>query len=124
MKKFAGGMLFVGALAVGAVAAYAEGYPADNSGKNHRDRAEKAVTPGDQSSTESDLAITQAIRKDVLADDALSINAHNVKIITASGIVTLRGPVKSAGEKANIGVKAGHAKGVKGVDNQIEIASE
>ena len=59
-----------------------------------------------------------------MADKSLSTNAHNVKIITANGVVTLRGPVKSAAEKANIGAKAQQAAGVRRVDNQLEIASD
>lgn len=124
MKKLAAAMVFVGGLAVWVLSARAEDYPADNSGKNVRDRQDAAVTSGDQSNSQSDLTITQEIRKAVVADKDLSTNAHNVKIITANGVVTLRGPVKSAEEKANIGVKAEHVAGVTRVDNQIEIASD
>jgi hyperosmotically inducible periplasmic protein len=124
MKKLAAVMVLVGGLAVLSVAsARAQGYPADNSGKNVRDRQAAAVTSGDQSNTQSDLDITQEIRKAVIADKDLSTNAHNVKIITANGVVTLRGPVKSSAEKANIGAMAKHVAGVTRVDNQIEIAS-
>ena len=123
MKKLAAAMVLVGGLAVWIPSARADGYPADNSGKNVRDRQDAAVTSGDQSNTQSDLNITQEIRKAVIADKELSTNAHNVKIITANGVVTLRGPVKSAEEKANIGAKAQQAAGVTRVDNQIEIAS-
>src|SRR5689334_15333046 len=98
-------------------------YPADNSGKNVRDRQDSSRTPGDQSNNKSDLAITQAIRKAVVADKALSTNAHNVKIITANGVVTLRGPVNSAEEKETIAAKAKQVAGVKNVDNKLEIAS-
>ena len=124
MKKLAALMLCVGGLAVWVTPARAQSYPADNSGKNVRDRLEAAVTSGDQSNTQSDLNITQEIRKAVIADKDLSMNAHNVKIITANGVVTLRGPVKSSEEKANVAAKAGHAAGVTRVDNQIEIASD
>jgi osmotically-inducible protein OsmY len=37
--------------------------------------------------------------------------------------VTLRGPVKSAAEKATIEAKAKQGAGVSRVDNQLEIAS-
>jgi hyperosmotically inducible periplasmic protein len=123
MKTLATVMVLVGGLAVCVASARAQGYPADNSGKNVRDRQDAAVTSGDQSNSQSDLNITQAIRKAVIADKGLSTNAHNVKIITANGVVTLRGPVKSSAEKANIGAMAEHVAGVTRVDNQIEIAS-
>ena len=54
-------------------------------------------------------------------DDTLSTNAHNVKIITVDGVVTLRGPVKSAAEKAAVADKAHKTAGVVRVDNQIEV---
>ena len=104
-------------------ASRAADYPADNSGKNVRDRQDSSRTPGDQSNNKSDLAITQAIRKAVVADKSLSTYAHNVKIITANGFVTLRGPVSSPEEKETIAAKAKQVAGVKSVDNKLEIAS-
>ena len=80
-------------------ASRAADYPADNSGKNVRDRQDSSRTPGDQSNNKSDLAITQAIRKAVVADKALSTNAHNVKIITANGVV-IRTPADPSALKA------------------------
>jgi len=59
----------------------------------------------------------------VTADDSISINGKNVKIITVDGTVTLRGPVKSEQEKTNIAAKAQQIAGVKQVDNQLEIAN-
>ena len=69
--------------------------------------------PGDQSENEADRTITQNIRKAITADDSLSTNAKNVKIITNDGTVTLRGPVKSEKEKADIEAKAKQVAGVK-----------
>ena len=122
MNRFAAVRGFVGGLAVSVASAHAQGYPADNSGNNVRYRQDTAVTATDQSNSKADLNITQAIRKAVMADKKLSTNAHNVKIITANGVVTLRGPVKSAKEKKNIGAKAARVAGVTRVDNQLEIA--
>src|ERR1700730_6773711 len=98
-------------------------YPADNSGKNVRDRQESSKTPGDQSNSKADVAITQAIRKAVVADKALSTKAHNVKIITADGVVTLRGPVNSSEEKDKIAAKDKSVAGVKRVENKLELGS-
>jgi hyperosmotically inducible periplasmic protein len=123
MKKLAAAITVVAAVTVSAPTIRAADYPADNSGKNVRDRQDTTATSGDQSNAKSDVAITQAIRKAVMADKKLSTNAHNVKIITANGAVTLRGPVNNTEEKRNIGEKAKHAVGVKSVDNQLEIAS-
>ena len=95
----------------------------DNSGRNVRDRNDQNKTAGDQSENEADRTITQNIRQAVTADDSLSTNAKNVKIITNDGTVTLRGPVKSEKEKAEIEAKAKQVAGVKRVDNQLEVAS-
>ena len=95
----------------------------DNSGRNVRDRNDQTKTAGDQSESEADRTISQNIRKALTADDSLSTNAKNVKIITNDGTVTLRGPVKSEKEKTDIEAKAKQVAGVKSVDNQLEIAS-
>ena len=123
MKKLSAAIAIAGALVAWTPATQAQEYAPDNSGKNVRDRNPAAVTAGDQSNDKSDLTITQQVRKAVMADKGLSTNAQNVKIITADGVVTLRGPVKSAGEKASIAEKAKHVAGVSRVDNQLEIAS-
>ena len=97
---------------------------ADNTERNVRDRDDESLTPMDQGNSEADLEITQTIRKAVVAHDDLSVNAQNVKIITKDGVVTLRGPVKSAKEKTAIAKIAKKAAGAKSVDNQLEIESE
>jgi hyperosmotically inducible protein len=78
----------------------------DNSGRNVRDRDNATKTSGDQSENEGDRTITQDIRRAITSDDALSTNAKNVKIVTNDGTVTLRGPVKSEKEKADVAAKA------------------
>jgi osmotically-inducible protein OsmY len=97
--------------------------PADNSGRNERDRNEATKTAGDQAVYESDRTISQNIRQAIGKDDSVSTNGKNAKIITVDGTVTLRGPVKSEQEKTNIGAKAQQIAGVKSVDNQLEIAN-
>jgi hyperosmotically inducible periplasmic protein len=104
-------------------AASAEDHPADNTGKNVRDRSGHTLTSGDQSSSKPDIKITQEVRKAVVGDKDLSTNAHNVKIITKNGIVTLRGPVNTPEEKASVADKAKSIAGVHRVDNQLEVAS-
>lgn len=96
---------------------------ADNTGRNVRDRSGETKTPGDQSESEADRTITQNIRQVIIADDSLSTNGKNIKIITSDGVVTLRGPVKGEKEKADIAAKAQQIAGVKKVDNQLEVAN-
>lgn len=96
---------------------------ADNTERNVEDRDDDALTPMDQGGSEADRDITQTIRKAVVARDDLSTNAKNVKIITRDGVVTLRGPVKSADEKKIVAKIAAKAAGAKSVDDQLEIES-
>jgi osmotically-inducible protein OsmY len=97
---------------------------ADNTGKNVRDRDSNTMVPTDQAENKADLTITQNIRKAVVDDDGLSTTAKNVKIVTANGVVTLRGPVKSAAEKASIEAKARKVAPEAKVQNQLEVAPE
>jgi hyperosmotically inducible protein len=92
---------------------------ADNTARNADSPA--AQTPVDQAENGPDLQISQDIRKAIVADDSLSLDAHNVKVITAAGIVTLRGPVKSEQEKTAIEAKAKQVAGVTRVDNFLEV---
>ena len=70
----------------------------------------------------ADRAITQKIRKAVHEDKSLSTYAHNIKIITQDGKVTLRGPVRSEDEKSNLQAKAAEIAGQDNVTNQLEVA--
>jgi hyperosmotically inducible protein len=45
-----------------------------------------------------------------------------VKVITVGSKVTLRGPVKTAQEKATVATLAKQTPGVTAVDDQIEVA--
>ncbi|MBA2622652.1 MAG: BON domain-containing protein [Chthoniobacterales bacterium] len=96
-------------------------HAADNTGKNQRDSSGDTKTSGDQSESAEDIKITAAIRRAVVADDSLTMTATNVKIITANGVVTLRGPVNSAAEKAKIAELAKKAAGSAKIENQLEV---
>jgi osmotically-inducible protein OsmY len=70
----------------------------------------------------TDRTITQKIRKAIHEDKSLSTYAHNIKVITQDGKVTLRGPVKSEDEKSNLEAKAVSVAGQENVTNRLEIA--
>lgn len=93
----------------------------ENTELNVRDKAGTTLTPEDQKETKKDIKITAHIRKAVVKVKSLSVNAHNVKIITRNGVVTLRGPVESAAESLKIEKIAKHTRGVVRIDNQLEI---
>jgi hyperosmotically inducible protein len=92
---------------------------ADNTKKN---QDQTPPTADQQKVNPSDRAITQKIRKAIHDDDSLSNYAHNIKIITQGGKVTLRGPVRSEDEKNSLEAKAVAVAGQENVTNQLEIA--
>ena len=96
--------------------------PADNTRLNARDMDAAAVTPLDQGNDSADIQTTAAVRKALMADGTLSMNAKNIKVVTDKGVLTLRGPVASAGEKQVIDNLARSAAGANRVDDQLDIA--
>jgi hyperosmotically inducible protein len=98
---------------------YSQQTQPDNTKKN---RDQSSPTADQQKMNTSDRAITQKIRKAVIADKSLSTYAHNVKIVAQDGKVTLRGPVRSDDEKRNVEAKAAAVVGEGNVTSQIEIA--
>lgn len=94
----------------------------DNTARNVRDRDEAAKTPFDQAENGADIALTAAIRREILKTDGLSTNADNVKIITAGGRVTLRGVVEDQSELDTVKAIATRLAGSPDkVDVQLEI---
>ncbi|MGD0119223.1 MAG: BON domain-containing protein [Candidatus Binatus sp.] len=96
----------------------------DNSAVNQRDRDQQNLTPIDQSNKPEDVKMTREIRRAIVKDDQLSMDAKNVKIITVDGAVTLRGPVKTEQEKADIAAKAAQLAGDSNVHNELEVAGQ
>jgi osmotically-inducible protein OsmY len=117
------------AIALAAVVAFAgpaladELAAPDNTGRNALDGKE-ALNPMHQSEDKGDLTITQQIRQRIVGDDTMSLDAKNVKVITIAGIVTLRGPVEGADERATIVAIAEGTPGVRKVDDQLEVETD
>jgi hyperosmotically inducible periplasmic protein len=84
---------------------------ADNTKLNERDRYAGEDTADQQKENASDRELTQKIRQSVMADSSLSTYAHNIKIISQNGTVTLKGPVNSEVEKKSIVAMAVRAAG-------------
>lgn len=70
----------------------------DNSTVNKRDQNPDEATADQQKMNATDRGITAKIRKSLMADKTLSTYAHNVKIISQDGTVTLKGPARSDAE--------------------------
>jgi hyperosmotically inducible periplasmic protein len=96
---------------------------ADNTKSNRNDPSNMNQTADKQPNNATDMELTQTIRRSVTADKNLSTYAHNVKIVTANGTVTLNGVVRSDGEKAEVGRKAAAVVGTDHVVNELKVTS-
>jgi hyperosmotically inducible protein len=97
----------------------------DNTRSNKGDADKNAVTADQQKMNASDRSLTQTIRKSVMADKSLSTYAHNVKIVSQNGMVTLKGPVRSDDEKKSIVGKAvAAAGGPDKVSDQMSVTAD
>src|ERR1700693_2124118 len=94
----------------------------DNTKVNQRDRSAVEATADQQKSNAADMKMTRNIRRSIMADKSLSSYAHNIKIISQNGMVTLKGPVKSDAEKTSLVAKAVAVTGSAGnVTDQISV---
>ena len=111
--------LIVGGLAQGVLA---QSVPADNTKSNKLDSSNTHATADAQKENATDRTLTQNIRKSVIADKSLSMYAHNVKIVSMNGTVTLNGVVRSEDEKASVEKKATAIAGADKVINALKVA--
>jgi hyperosmotically inducible periplasmic protein len=95
----------------------ARGQAPDNSSHNKA----QSQTADDQTNAKADRLTTANVRKAIVADKALSTYAHNVKIITHDGHVTLKGPVKSEEEKQQVLTDAATAHPAANISNELTV---
>jgi hyperosmotically inducible periplasmic protein len=84
----------------------------DNTEMNKRDRNSGEATADKQKMNAADQNLTLKIRQSIVSDKSLSSYAHNIKIISQNGTVTLKGPVKSDDEKKIVMAKAVAVTGI------------
>jgi hyperosmotically inducible periplasmic protein len=89
----------------------------DNSNQNKNQNP----TADNQSNAQSDRMTTAKIRKAITADKTLSTYAHNVKIITLNGAVTLKGPVTSDEEKQKVAAMAANIVSANKVTDELTV---
>jgi hyperosmotically inducible periplasmic protein len=103
----------------------AYGQQPDNTAVNKRDRDRSEPTADQQKSNVSDRDLTKRIRQSIMGDKSLSTYAHNVKVISQNGVVTIKGPVRSEEEKRAIEAKAMDVVGSGGkVNNELSVKPE
>lgn len=95
--------------------------PGDNTKVNQRDKSASEPTADQQKNNRSDTDITKQIRSSITKDKSLSTYAHNIKIITQDGQVTLKGPVRSDDEKKALEAKAAEVAGADKITNQLDV---
>jgi len=118
--------LAIVALALGCYAAtpvIAQEAKPDNTRVNTRDRQPSEATADQQKNNRSDIEVTRQIRKSLVADKSLSTYAHNLKVITQDGKVTLKGPVATVEEKALVEEKAGAVAGQGNVISEVSVST-
>jgi hyperosmotically inducible protein len=115
-----GSLVFCASLMATPMLRYQDPQPAPDNTKKNQDQT--SPTADQQKMNPADRALTQQIRKAIQEDKSLSTYAHNIKIISQNGKVTLRGPVRSEEEKSNLQAKAVAVAGAENVTNQLEIA--
>jgi hyperosmotically inducible periplasmic protein len=93
----------------------------DNTKVNDRDRNKAESTADQQKENRPDREITRDIRRSIVHDKSLSTYAHNIKVISQNGMVTLKGPVRSEEEKTAIEAKAAEIAGKDKVTSQLEV---
>jgi hyperosmotically inducible periplasmic protein len=94
----------------------------DNTAVNKGDGSRGAITADQQKMNAADRKITAKIRRSIMADKSLSMYAHNVKIISQDGTVTLKGPVRSDEEVQSILSRAADVTGsADKVINQMSV---
>ena len=105
-------------LLAGTAGIWAQQPAADNTKMNQQDTNNTAQQ---QKENPSDRQLTQNVRKAIMQDKSLSTYAHNVKVISQNGTVTLRGPVHSDDEKQAIEAKAAEVAGKDNVVNDLTV---
>jgi hyperosmotically inducible periplasmic protein len=114
--------LFASAMALATPAPQDTQTKPDNTKINKRDKNPGEATADDQKMNADDRALAAKIRKAVMADKSLSTYAHNIKIISQNGVVTLKGPVRSDDEVKSLVAKAVDAAGgADKVVNQLSV---
>jgi hyperosmotically inducible protein len=113
-------LAMLGAAPAGSVLAQAPDNSRSNSAtENSTDSG--SVADG-QSNRPQDRKLTQTIRRSVMADKTLSVDAHNVKIVTVNGHVTINGVVRSDAEKSAVIAKAVSVAGADHVLDALKVA--
>ncbi|CAN5567415.1 hypothetical protein BH11CYA1_BH11CYA1_26960 [soil metagenome] len=127
MKRLAA---LVGACALVAIASInqvsaKEAPKADNTAQNRGALVENATTAEKQGSSKNEIKVLAGIRKKIMSEKGLSINAQNIKILfSPTGMAVLRGPVDSVAEKERLEELVKACPGVKTLKTELSVAAK
>jgi hyperosmotically inducible periplasmic protein len=93
----------------------------DNTETNRPGKTPDATRADQQGQTAADRELTRKIRKAIVENKSLSTYAHNIKIISRDGVVTLKGPVRSDDEKKTIDSAATEIAGASNLKDELTI---
>ena len=96
----------------------------DNTKSNKEDSTNRYPTADDQKNNRSDLEIAQQIRRGLMDDKSLSTYAHNAKVVSVNGTVTLNGVVKTQAEKSAVERTAVQVVGAGRVVNNLKVDAD
>ncbi len=99
-----------------------ESVQVDNTKRNEKVTKNAEATAQDQSNEQADLNLVAKVRRAIVDDDSLSVNAQNVKIIATNGQVVLKGPVKNDSERTRLTQIANEIVGANNVKNELEVS--
>lgn len=91
---------------------------------NKRDRNKGEPTADQAKEKSSDRETMRKIRRAIVSDKSLSTYAHNVKVISEQGKITLKGPVHSEEEKRAVEAKAVEVAGAGSVTNELTVKGD
>ena len=115
-------LVLSGALLTGNLQAQTSQAPPDNTKANKGDTSTRSTTADKAMKNNlSDRQVEAHIRREVVKDKNLSTYAHNVKIVSANGKVTLRGPVRSEEEKQTVAQYAKKYAADQNVINELTV---
>lgn len=122
MRIFAGGACLLVLLNAGSMALADEAPKADNTAQNHGALENDSVTAEKQKNYKSDVKVLARLRRSIMDEKGLSMDAQNVKILYSDGQVILRGPVNSENEKSRIEAVIKNCSDVTSIKNELTVA--
>jgi hyperosmotically inducible periplasmic protein len=123
-QKAAQTLVLTGLFGLWTTGTFAQQPAPDNTKMNQADRSNDRPTADQQKDNPSDRELTQHVRQAIMEDKSLSTYAHNVKIISQNGVVTLKGPVRSDDERRAIEAKANEVAGKDKVVNELTVVPD